>query len=66
MARVGKARAHDAAVAGRDRRATVRRDEVRDEDELVGEPAATFSRVMPGLVPAIHAVPQRGSLRLHA
>ena len=46
MARVGEARAHDAPVAGRDRRAAVGRDEVRDEDELVGEPAPTFSRVM--------------------
>ena len=37
MARVGEARAHDAAIARRDRLAAVARDEVRDEDELVGE-----------------------------
>ncbi len=66
MARVGEARAHDAAVAGRDRRAVVGGDEVRDEDELVGELAGAFSRVMAGLVPAIHAVPRRGSVRFRA
>ena len=39
MARVGEARAHDAPVARRDRRAAVARDKVRDEDEFVGEVA---------------------------
>ena len=66
MARVGEARAHDAPVAGRDRRAAVGGDEVRDQDELVGELAAAPSRVMAGLVPAIHAVPRRGSVRFRA
>ena len=65
MARVGEAGAHDAPVAGRDRRAAIGGDEVRDEDELVGELAAAF-RVMAGLEPAIHAVPRRGSVRLRA
>ena len=65
MARVGEARAHDAPVAGRDRRAAIGGDEVRDEDELVGEPAGS-PRVMAGLEPAIHAVPRRGFVRFRA
>ena len=66
VARIRKPRPHDPPVAGRDRRAAVPRDEVRDQDEFVGEPAGAFSRVMAGLVPAIHAIPRRGSLRLRA
>ena len=37
VARVGEPRAHDAPVAGRNRRAAVAGDEIRDEDETVGE-----------------------------
>src|ERR1700722_17344323 len=66
MARVGETRAHDATVAGGDRRAAVRGDQVRDQDELVAELAAACRRVMAGLVPAIHPVPWHGSLRLRA
>ncbi len=43
MARVGEARAHDAPVAGRDRRAAIGSDQVRDQDEFIGE--------FPGAVP---------------
>ena len=39
MPGVGEARPHDPGVAGRDRRAAVARDEVRDQDEAVCEPA---------------------------
>ena len=66
VARVGEAGAHDAAVAGRDRRAVIGGDEVRDKDELVGEPAGGLSRVMAGLEPAIHAVPSCGRVRFRA
>ncbi len=66
VARVGEARAHDAAVAGRDRRAVIGGDEVRDKDELVGELAGALSRVMAGLVPAIHAVPSCGPVYFRA
>jgi hypothetical protein len=66
VARVGEARAHDAGVAGRDRRAAVGGDEVRDENEPVGELAAALFRVMAGLVPAIHAVLPRCCVRFRA
>ena len=58
VARVGEPRAHDAAVAGRDRRAAVAGDEVGDEDEFVGRVRRdrALLRVMAGLDPAIHAV----------
>ena len=62
VARIGEARAYNASIAGRNRRAVIGGDEVRDKDELVGELAGGPSRVMAGLVPAIHAVPRRGSV----
>ncbi len=53
MARVGEPRAHDAAIAGRDRRAAVAGDKVRHQDEPVGEAALAVDVVMAGLDPAI-------------
>src|SRR5258708_37935091 len=51
MARIGDACAHDAPVAGRDRRAVIGSDEVRNKDELVGELAGVSCGVMAGLEP---------------
>ena len=68
VARVGEAGAHDAPVAGRDRRAAVRGDEVGDEDELVGQTSASgvvmaVPGLDPGIVRAIYGVPGRGLRR---
>ncbi len=43
VAGVGKTGAHHPGVAGGDRRAAVARDQVRDQDEAVGEPAVRSS-----------------------
>ena len=39
VAGVGKPGAHHPAIAGGDRRAAVAGDQIRDQDEAVGEPA---------------------------